>query len=454
MKKFLNLVEKIIEHRLFRPVSISIVVSFVLFNAATHFLTLLADYREEREQRIRRTPIKINLAELESKFEFAEEQVAQHRVKKGDTMSGILDGIGAGEQDISLILAEIKKVFPLSKLTVGDEMVVKYRVKIGFDTSKSLEGKDISRKVVVSSVTILPSAEERIVAVRDNAGAYSAKKILVKLTRHVAKFSGVIKNSLFEDGVASGISPNSMMNMINLYGYDVDFQRDIHDGDRFEMLVESFYDESGKRVKDGNVLFSSLVLQSRPIEIYQFKNGDRIEYFDAKGNSVRKSLLRTPINGARISSGFGLRRHPVLGYSKMHKGTDFAAPIGTPILAAGSGTVVYMGVKGGYGNYVQIRHNSEYATAYGHASRFNKKFRVGSKVKQGDVVAYVGSTGRSTGPHLHFEVIYRGTQVNPSKVKATSGVKLAGKDLKRFEAVKSEIDGYRKNIPNSVNANR
>ena len=240
------------------------------------------------------------------------------------------------------------------------------------------------------------------------------------------------------------------MNMISLYGYDVDFQRDIRSGDKFEMLVESFYSQDGKKVKDGNVLFSSLILQNRGINVYMHKIENRIEYFDAKGNSIRKSLLKTPINGARVSSGFGMRRHPILGYSKMHKGMDFAASSGTPILAAGNGIVVYMARKGGYGNYVEIRHNSEYSTAYGHASRFNKKFRVRAKVKQGDVVAYVGSTGRSTGPHLHFEVLYKGRQINPSKVKATSGIKLLGKELARFEVSKAEIEKYRKNIPNQI----
>jgi len=259
---------------------------------------------------------------------------------------------------------------------------------------------------------------------------------------------GTIKNGLFVDGVESGISQNAMMNMINLYGYDIDFQRDIHSGDKFEMLVESFYHESGKKVRDGNVLYSSLALQNRTIEIYMHKIDDKIEYFDAKGSSIKKSLLRTPINGARVSSGFGMRRHPILGYSKMHKGVDFAAPSGTPILAAGNGTISFMGRKGGYGNYVLIRHNNDYSTAYGHASRFNRKLKNGAKVKQGDVIAYVGTTGRSTGPHLHFELLYRGAQVNPAKVKATSGIRLVGKELVRFENSKSEIDKYRKNTPN------
>jgi murein DD-endopeptidase MepM/ murein hydrolase activator NlpD len=180
------------------------------------------------------------------------------------------------------------------------------------------------------------------------------------------------------------------------------------------------------------------------------KVGNVIEYFDKKGQSIRKSLLRTPVNGARISSGFGLRRHPVLGYSKMHKGTDFAAPSGTPILAAGNGTIVYRGRKGSYGNYVQIKHNAEYSTAYAHASKFNNRFRLGSKVKQGDVVAYIGTTGRSTGPHLHFEVLRSGKQINPAKVKATSGLTLRGKELESFKRSKGEIESHRRNLPNNV----
>jgi murein DD-endopeptidase MepM/ murein hydrolase activator NlpD len=239
--------------------------------------------------------------------------------------------------------------------------------------------------------------------------------------------------------------------MINLYGYELDFQRDLHGGDRFEMLVESFYSEDGKKLRDGNVLFSSLMLKNRTIEIYMHKINNKVEYFDAKGNSVRKSLLRTPINGARVSSGFGMRRHPILGYSKMHKGTDFAAITGTPILAAGNGLVVFAGKKGGYGNYIEIKHNKEYSTAYAHANNFSKKIKKGIKVQQGEVIAYVGSTGRSTGPHLHFELIHKGQQINPSSVKSMSGIRLAGKELLKFNKRKQEIDIYRQKMPNQFN---
>lgn len=442
------LIEHIIEHQLFKPIASAILVIFVLFQTCEYGYHFIRDYHESSVKKEQRTPIKINISGMNMSLDIDEDQILDHRIKQGDTLLKIFVDIGADEQDVFAILAAMKKVFSPQSITVGNQISVKYRVKIGYDASQAQNNVD--RKVIISSVTISPSFEEQIIVSRKNDGTYDARKAQVKLLRYVSKYSGVIKNGLFVDGVNAGISPNSMMNMINLYGYDIDFQRDIHGGDKFEMLVESFYDESGKKVKDGNVLFSSLTLQNRSIDIYLHKVDGRVEYFDSKGNSIRKSLLRTPINGARVSSGFGMRRHPILGYSKMHKGTDFAAATGTPILAAGSGTIVYFGVKGGYGNYVQIQHNSEYATAYGHASRFNKKFHRGSKVKQGDVVAYVGTTGRSTGPHLHFEVLYKGKQINPAKVKATSGLKLGGKELARFETSKAEIDKYRKNIPNQI----
>ena len=448
--QILSMVDRAIEHRLFKPVVISIITSFILFRGGAYIQNLVIDYRESSARKLHKTPIKINLSSEGKNFDIDEEQIVEHHVKSGDTMLKILVDIGADEQDVFSILTAMKKVFNPKSINGGDRVIIKYRVKVAYDPNQTKESNNAARNIKIDSVEISPSLEERIMVSRKSDGEYDARQIEVKLLRYVSRYFGTIKNGLFSDGVESGISPNSMMNMINLYSYDVDFQRDIRSGDKFEMLVESFYSEDGKKVKDGNVLFSSLTLQNRAIEIYMHKVEGRVEYFDSKGNSVRKSLLRTPINGARVSSGFGMRRHPILGYSKMHKGIDFAAGSGTPILAAGSGTITYFSVKGGYGNFVEIKHNADYSTGYGHASRFNKKFHVGSKVKQGDVVAYVGTTGRSTGPHLHFELIYKGQQINPSKVKATSGLKLNGKELARFEADKSEIDKYRKNIPNQI----
>lgn len=446
-KYFLDRVNKIIENRLFKPISLTIIaifLSFKIYQYFGYFVTnnkTIANHRDKISK-----SIKISLSGSSLNFDFEDEQIIDHEIKNGDTLLKILADVGAQDQDVFSILNALKKIKFSQSLNIGSVISITYRSQNNEDAPDSKE----NNKVVISNVTIPSSVEENIVITRKNDGGYDARELKIKLLRYNSRYFGVIKNGLFVDGVESGISPNSMMNMINLYGYDVDFQRDIHSGDKFEMLVESFYDENGKKVRDGNVLYSSLMLQNRKIEIYMHKVDNRVEYFDSKGNSVRKSLLRTPINGARVSSGFGMRRHPILGYSKMHKGVDFSASTGTPILAAGAGTIIYMGIKGGYGNYVQIKHNNDYSTAYGHASRFNKKFRTGAKVKQGDVVAYVGTTGRSTGPHLHFELLYKGSQVNPAKVKATSGIKLVGKELVRFESSKNEIDKYRKNTPNQL----
>lgn len=445
----MRLLDHAMEHKLFKPIALSILVGFIAFQAIL-FVQNSIEFSGNGQQKKTR-PIKINITALGSKLDVSQDQMIEYRMKSGDTLLKVLAELGAPEGDVFAILSAIRKVFAPQFLVADSPIEIRFRTKIDYDSKNPAEG--IKRQVIINSVKVFPTVEDQVIVTRKNDGSYDSREVKLKLLRYYSKFSGVIKEGLFVDGVKAGISPTSMMNMINLYGYDVDFQRDIHDGDKFEILVESFYDEAGKKVKDGNVMFSSLTLQNRAIDIYMFKTDGRNEYFDAKGNSIRKSLLRTPINGARVSSGFGLRRHPILGYSKMHKGTDFAAPTGTPIMAAGSGTIVYMAVKGGYGNYVQIKHNSEYATAYGHASRFNKKFHVGSKVKQGDIVAYVGTTGRSTGPHLHFEVLYKGSQINPAKVKATSGIRLVGRELAKFNSVKNEIDRYRRSSNNKIQAN-
>ena len=446
-KYFLDSVNKVIENKLFKPVSLTIVAVFLLFKIYQYFGYFLTQYNNiSNHKNVLSKSIKISLSGSSLNFDFEDEQIVDHEVKNGDTLLKILADVGAQEQDVFSILNALKKIKFSQSLNIGAVISITYRAQ----NNEESAGANDNHKVVISNVTIPSSVEENIVVTRKNDGGYDARELKIKLLRYNSRYFGVIKNGLFVDGVEAGISPNSMMNMINLYGYDVDFQRDIHSGDKFEMLVESFYDENGKKVRDGSVLYSSLVLQNRKIDIYMHKVDNRVEYFDSKGNSVKKSLLRTPINGARVSSGFGMRRHPILGYSKMHKGVDFSASTGTPILAAGAGTLIYMGIKGGYGNYVQIKHNNDYSTAYGHASRFNKKFRVGAKVKQGDVVAFVGTTGRSTGPHLHFELLFKGSQVNPAKVKATSGLKLVGKELVRFESSKNEIDRYRKNTPNQL----
>lgn len=457
--KIFHLVENAIEHQLFKPVSVSIITSFVLFNSFVFFKNYLQDRKIAQNQIPDDKKIKINIPDKYYDFNLYQNQVDKREIKPGDTLMKVLIDIGAKDEDVFNILNEMKKVHSPTDIRVGDEFTIKYQVEISYP-KKAEKGEEDERqsrtpirKAYITSISFNP-APEKLVDVIGTKGAngtytYTAKETIKKLTKKTVKYSVKVNNGLYIDGTDAGISPKIMINMINLYSFDVDFQRDIREGDEFDVMFESYYDEQGNRVKDGDVLFTSLSLQKKTtIDMYLYQYDGRKEYFNSKGSSVRKSLLKTPINGARITSKFGARKHPILGYTKMHQGIDFGAPMGTPIFAAGSGTITYYGVKGGYGNFTQIKHNAEYSTAYGHASRFVKGLHVGSKVTQGQVVAYVGSTGRSTGPHLHYEIIFKGKAINPAGVKSTSGLILSGKELKKFMDAKAEIDRIFKNTPN------
>jgi murein DD-endopeptidase MepM/ murein hydrolase activator NlpD len=454
----IGFVDKIIEHILFRPISISIITSFVLFNGFAYLEYFLKENKVSQERVINENPIKIKVSDDYSGFNLSQVQTVQRRIKSGDTLLKILLDLGALESDIFVILNEVKKVHDPRRINAGQLFDIKYQVQISYGGKKNRLGERVvrqnsDRKVFIKEVRFSPSPEIniQISGTKNSKGSsYEAKKIIKKLTKRVVKYAATITDSLYVSGTGAGVSPKIMINMINLYSFDVDFQRDIRKGDQFEILFESFYDEDGNKVKDGEILFASLDLKRiRTIGMYRDTSNKRGEYYDAKGRSVRKSLLRTPINGARISSGYGRRRHPVLGYTKMHKGIDFAAPRGTPIFAAGAGKITHYGRRGSYGKYVRIRHNSEYSTAYAHASRFARGLRIGSRVKQGQIIAYVGTTGRSTGPHLHYEILSKGKQVNPSRVKTTSGKSLKGEALKKFKISKAETDKLLKNTPNA-----
>lgn len=437
--------DSVIEHRFFKSIAISIIVIFLTLHAFAYVKDWINDYKDKTRFSGESKVVRIRISPDSPSI--VENKIEEKILQKGDSLTRILANLGVLDAEIVKITSAIKSVFFLNSLGSGDKIIIKYQATISKDSTEDKSNEENS-PTLISEIILTPSPEYKIVLTRTSKGTYHAERKEAKLSKSISRYFGTIKNGLYIDGIRAGISPNAMMAMIDLYGYDLDFQRDLKTGDKFEMLIESFYDESGKKVRDGNVIFASLGLNNRVIETYSYKIGNKVEYFDSKGGSVKKSLLKTPINGARVSSGFGLRRHPILGYSKMHKGTDFAANSGTPILAAGSGVIAYLGVKGGYGNYVQIKHNKDYATAYAHVSAFNRKFRVGAKVTQGEIIAYVGSTGRSTGPHLHFEVLFKGEQIDPNKAKVTSGITLLGGDLMKFKASKAEMDRYRKNMPN------
>ena len=343
-------------------------------------------------------------------------------VQRGDTLLNMLTDSNVAYDEAVTVVQAVKKVYNPRSLNIGQNL--------SLNLDKSDKGEGVA---TVSELAIAVSPLKTIKLTRTTNGDFKVTKIEAPVEKKLARSGGVITSSLYETGIKSGIPANLLGEVINAFSYDVDFQRDIKDGDRLDVLYEKMETSDGIGAGAGNLVYAALTLKSKEYKIYRYadKNGNA-GFYNAVGESIRKALLKTPINGARITSGFGMRMHPLLGYSKMHKGVDFGAPTGTPIYAAGDGVVKFAGRKGGYGNYLQIGHNNKYATAYAHISRFASGIREGNRVRQGQVVAYVGSTGRSTGPHLHFEVIQNGSPINPSGLKLKTGDKLEGKALAAF----------------------
>ena len=287
---------------------------------------------------------------------------------------------------------------------------------------------------------LFPLSSTRSIEVRRYNNNFIINENILKLFRKEVVVKNKIKNNLYSSAVETGIEPNIIVEFARIFGFEVDFQRDIRKGDWFEIYYEKFVDEDDKVRDTGKIIYASMFVNGEEINLYNFKFKKIEEYFDIKGKSITKSLMKTPINGARLSSSFGMRKHPILGYNKMHRGTDFAAPSGTPIMASGSGTVTRARWCGGGGNCVKIKHNSTYETIYAHMKSFAKGVKEGKKVKQGQIIGYVGSTGLSTGPHLHYEVIVNGKKVNSQKLKLPSGKTLKGEERKQFELDRIRID--------------
>jgi murein DD-endopeptidase MepM/ murein hydrolase activator NlpD len=352
---------------------------------------------------------------------------------------GLLTKAGLSDAEAQAAGHTLADVFSPSDLKVGQEITLNFATGAGPET-------DVESKLV--ALTLQPSMERDVKLTRDADGQFIAASIDKPLTERVDRAAGQIDISLFESAREAGVPAGLIGDIIKAYSYDVDFQRDIHEGDSFEVMYERFDNDKGDLAKAGRLLYASLMIGGKPMPIYYYERDGDGEYFTADGIAVRKSLLKTPIDGARITSGFGMRVNPVLGYSAMHQGIDFGAPTGTPIFAAGNGVVEEIGWKNGYGKFIKLRHNGTYETAYGHTSRFASGLKKGSKVKQGQVIAYVGATGRATGPHLHFEIMINGAHVNPSTVKTVSSDKLNGPALKAFKAEVAAIQNQRRELIN------
>ena len=350
-----------------------------------------------------------------------------YKVQKGDTYENIIN-------NIDLPISEKKKFLDTIKNQKGIKSL-KQNQQIYFKIDKKGNIKIIEFKIEINK-------KKDLVFLRDaNLLDFSSKIIEKNLSKVIVFKEGVIENSLYNTAINLGIKPNIIVEFARLYGFQVDFQRDIWKGDSFQIIYEQYENEDGSLIENGDIIFTNLNNQGDDLNLYKFElDKKEIDYFDENGKSMRKTLMKTPINGARLSSAFGKRKHPILGFTKMHTGTDFAAPTGTPIMASGDGIVTRAQWCGGGGNCVKIKHNSVYQTVYAHMSKFGRGIKKGVKVKQGQIIGYVGSTGLSTGPHLHYEVIENGRKINSQKLKLPSGKTLKGNQRKDFEVSKIKID--------------
>lgn len=365
------------------------------------------------------------------------------KVKRGDTLMKMALNAGVPRNDAHKAITALGKVFDPRKLRPGQDLSIIYLPK-----------GEKADSIRLQALRLDANAYQGYVANRTTGAGFVADTVTKALETRLIRARGTVDANLFDAGTASGMPPAILISLIRLYSWDVDFQRDIQPGDSFDVVFERVFTEDGTHVREGNIVFSRLVVSGTTLPLYRYEYAaGETDYFDDRGESARKPLLRTPIDGARLSSRFGRRRHPILGYNRMHRGVDFAASRGTPIYAAGDGRIVRRGRHGAYGRYVRIRHNAEFATAYGHMNGYKKGLKVGSRVKQGQVIGYVGSSGRSTGPHLHYEVVRSGRQVNPLVVKLPSGRTLKGKKLEKYQQVRLETDRQIATVPVAVARN-
>ena len=354
--------------------------------------------------------------------------VTDYEIKSGDSIQKILKSYKIKNKEIQNIINQYKKYGDPNRLLVGN--------KIGVIVEKKLPEKNNS--IVNFFVPITKSISIEIS--KDEEGTITSSKIITKLYKRKVLAENVIENNLYSSAINAKVNPETIIEFARIFGFEIDFQRDIRKNDYFKILYEKYFDENGEFIKSGSILFAHMSVNNREIILYKFGDYKNYGYFDINGKSVEKALMKTPINGARLSSSFGMRKHPILGFNKMHRGTDFAAKTGTPIMASGSGTIMLAKWCGGGGNCVKIKHNSTYETIYAHMQTFAKGIRKGRKVKQGQIIGYVGSTGMSTGPHLHYEVIINGKKVNSQTLNLPSGKVLKNNERQLFEIHRIKTD--------------
>ena len=411
--------------------SISHFIWIILLITITSFVTFFYESnRDIQAKNLKKTLSNVYFKKVLAKITSSLEDrysAFEYIIKTGDNYESIINQIEVSKKEKKIFIETVKKN-EIIKIIRPDQ-------KLYFKIDKKGEPKIIEFVIEINK-------KKEIYFVRDLKNEKFNSKILEKnLKKVIAYKESKIANSLYQSAVGLNIKPNIIIEFARLYGFQVDFQRDIWKNDSFQIIYEEFINDQGEVIETGNIIFANLNLQNEELKLYRHEyKKNKIDYFDENGKSMRKTLMKTPINGARLSSSFGKRKHPILGFTKMHTGTDFAAPTGTPILASGDGLVVRAQWCGGGGNCVKIKHNRVYQTVYAHMSKFGRGIKKGTKVKQGQIIGYVGSTGLSTGPHLHYEVIENGKKINSQKLKLPSGKILKGDQRKVFEVNKIKID--------------
>lgn len=363
-------------------------------------------------------------------------------INNGGTLMGMLQEAGVSQQDALSVIDAMRDIYSPRSVRAGQAFEANFGLEDSMFPRRLVEApRAEAASLRLLSLSFTPTIDREVRVELTDPDSYIAREIAKELIARPQYAGATIDSSLYLAAMQAGIPAAVVVEMIHMFSYDVDFQRDVQPGDKFEVFFDHYYTPEGASAKPGKILRASMTLSGRERMLYRYETEEEgEEFFDAEGNSARSLLMKTPVDGARISSSFGARRHPILGYNRMHKGIDFAVASGTPIMAAGSGTVETAGRAGGYGNLLVIRHANGFSTAYGHLSRFGNGVRRGARVHQGQIVAYSGATGLATGPHLHYEVRENGTQVNPATIKVASGRKLEGAELAAFVDERGRID--------------
>ena len=429
-KKFnfsLLLETKILRVQKFNPLIIVAFLIFftILFFISSSIITKNNDKNRDNFEEITKTNEFKNITNfLISKINSPYQEIS-YTIQNKDTVEKILKKFKIRNEDIGHITKKLRE----KKLA---------NIYSGRKLSLILKRLDDRTNTLINFV--YPINNTTSIEIRKFKNNFEVKENILQLYKNEIVVKNIIDNNLYSAAIDSGLEPNIIIEFARIFGFEVDFQRDIRKGDWFEVMYEEFRDDNNKVRDTGKIIYASMYVNGEEINLYNFKFNNEEDFYDIKGKSITKSLMKTPINGARLSSSFGMRKHPILGYNKMHRGTDFAAPSGTPIMASGSGTVTRARWCGGGGNCVKIKHNSTYETIYAHMKAFAKGIKEGRKVKQGQIIGYVGSTGLSTGPHLHYEVLINGKKVNSQKLKLPSGKILKGDERKQFELDRIKID--------------